>query len=242
MTKPTAYLVTGGSAGIGAAIVRMLLDAGHKVVNIDYKLPENPPAGLVSYQADLTDEARTQEVAREVTSAFNIVGLVNNAGATRPGTADTATLADLDYVVNLHLRTALILVQAALPAMREAGFGRIVNMASRAALGKELRTAYAASKAALIGMTRVWAVELGAHGITANAVGPGPIRTELFDRANPPGASRTQKIIDSVPVKRIGTADDVAHAVAYLLDERSGFVTGQTLYVCGGMTVGVVDL
>ena len=132
MTKPTAYLVTGGSAGIGAAIVRMLLDAGHKVVNIDYKLPENPPAGLVSYQADLTDEARTQEVAREVTSAFNIVGLVNNAGATRPGTADTATLADLDYVVNLHLRTALILVQAALPAMREAGFGRIVNMSSRA--------------------------------------------------------------------------------------------------------------
>jgi len=115
-------------------------------------------------------------------------------------------------------------------------------MASRAALGKELRTAYAASKAALVGMTRVWALELGAHGITANAVGPGPIRTELFDRANPPGSPRTQQIIDSVPVKRVGTAGDVAHAVAYLLDERSGFVTGQTLYVCGGMTVGVVDL
>ena len=111
MSKPTAYLVTGGSAGIGAAIVRMLLEAGHKVVNIDYKLPENPPAGLVSYQADLTDEARTKEVAAEVTAAYNIVGLVNNAGATRPGTADTATLADLDYVVNLHLRTALILVR-----------------------------------------------------------------------------------------------------------------------------------
>ncbi|KAG1241319.1 hypothetical protein G6F68_016826 [Rhizopus microsporus] len=131
MSKPTAYLVTGGSAGIGAAIIRMLLEAGHKVVNIDYRLPENPPAGLVSYQADLTDEARTKEVAGEVTAAYNIVGLVNNAGATRPGTADTATLADLDYVVNLHLRTALILVQAALPAMREAGFGRIVNIVSR---------------------------------------------------------------------------------------------------------------
>ncbi|KAG1180830.1 hypothetical protein G6F35_016094 [Rhizopus arrhizus] len=98
MSKPTAYLVTGGSAGIGAAIIRMLLEAGHKVVNIDYRLPENPPAGLVSYQADLTDEARTKEVAGEVTAAYNIVGLVNNAGATRPGTADTATLADLDYV------------------------------------------------------------------------------------------------------------------------------------------------
>ena len=86
----------------------------------------------MSYQADLTDEARTKEVAREVTAAYDIVGLVNNAGATRPGTADTATLEDLDYVVNLHLRTALILAQAALPAMRAAGFGRIVNMSSRA--------------------------------------------------------------------------------------------------------------
>lgn len=242
MSKPTAYLVTGGSAGIGAAIIRMLLDAGHKVVNIDYRLPEHPPAGLVSYQADLTDEARTKEVAAEVTAAYDIVGLVNNAGATRPGTADTATLADLDYVVNLHLRTALILVQAALPAMRAAGFGRIVNMSSRAALGKELRTAYSATKAGLIGMTRVWALELGAHGITANAIGPGPIRTALFDKANPPGAPRTQAIIDAVPVKRVGTPDDAAHAVAFLLDAKSGFITGQVLYVCGGMTVGVAGV
>ena len=91
-------------------------------------------------------------------------------------------------------------------------------------------------------MTRVWALELGQFGITANAIGPGPIRTELFDKANPPDAPRTQKIIQSVPVKRVGTPDDVAHAVAYMLDERSGFVTGQTLYVCGGMTVGVAPV
>ena len=96
----------------------------------------------------------------------------------------------------LNLRCALQCMQALLPGMQAAGFGRIVNMSSRAALGKELRTAYSATKAGLIGMTRVWALELGRHGITANAIGPGPIRTELFDRANPPDAPRTQAIID----------------------------------------------
>ena len=90
--KPKAYLVTGGSAGIGAAIVRALLDAGHRVVNIDYRLPDNPPEGLVSIQADLTDEAQTRAAAAQATRDHAIVGLVNNAGATKPGTADTATV------------------------------------------------------------------------------------------------------------------------------------------------------
>ena len=242
MSKPTVYLVTGGSAGIGAAIIRMLLDAGHKVVNIDYKLPENPPAGLVSYQADLTDEARTKEVAAEVTNAYNIVGLVNNAGATRPGTADTATLADLDYVVNLHLRTALILVQAALPAMREAGFGRIVNMSSRAALGKPDRVVYSATKAGLVGLTRTLAMELGGDGITVNAIGPGPIATDLFTKSNPAGAPQTERIINSIVVKRLGTPEDVARAAMFFLSPDNGFVTGQMLYVCGGTTLGVAPI
>lgn len=242
MSKPTAYLVTGGSAGIGAAIIRMLLDAGHKVVNIDYRLPEHPPAGLVSYQADLTDEARTKAVAAEVTAAYDIVGLVNNAGATRPGTADTATLADLDYVVNLHLRTALILVQAALPAMRAAGFGRIVNMSSRAALGKGERIVYSATKAGMIGMTRTLAMELGRDGITVNAIGPGPIATELFRQSNPDGAPQTQRILSSIAVGRMGTPDDVARAALFFLSPDNGFVTGQVLYVCGGTTLGVAPV
>jgi NAD(P)-dependent dehydrogenase (short-subunit alcohol dehydrogenase family) len=109
-------------------------------------------------------------------------------------------------------------------------------------LGKDLRTAYAATKAGLIGMTRTWALEFGRLGITVNAIGPGPIRTALFDRANPHNAPRTRAIIDAIPVKRIGTPEDVAHAVAYFLDARAGFVTGQVLYVCGGMTVGVAGV
>ncbi|KDC60973.1 SDR family NAD(P)-dependent oxidoreductase [Bordetella bronchiseptica] len=240
--KPTAYLVTGASSGIGAAIARALLDAGHRVVNIDYRLPADAPQGLASYQADLTDEAQTLAVAREVTEAYDIVGLVNNAGATRPGTADTAALADLDYVVALHLRTAMILVQAALPAMRAAGFGRIVNMSSRAALGKPERVVYSATKAGLIGLTRTLAMELGGDGITVNAIGPGPIATELFRNSNPEGAPRTQRIIDSIVVKRLGTPEDVARAAMFFLSPDNGFVTGQVLYVCGGTTLGVAPV
>ncbi|AMG86985.1 SDR family oxidoreductase [Bordetella parapertussis] len=240
--KPTAYLVTGASSGIGAAIARALLDAGHRVVNIDYRLPADAPQGLASYQADLTDEAQTLAVAREVTEAYDIVGLVNNAGATRPGTADTATLADLDYVVALHLRTAMILVQAALPAMRAAGYGRIVNMSSRAALGKPERVVYSATKAGLIGLTRTLAMELGGDGITVNAIGPGPIATELFRNSNPEGAPRTQRIIDSIVVKRLGTPEDVARAAMFFLSPDNGFVTGQVLYVCGGTTLGVAPV
>lgn len=240
--KPTAYLVTGASSGISAAIARALLDAGHRVVNIDYRLPADAPQGLASYQADLTDEAQTLAVAREVTEAYDIVGLVNNAGATRPGTADTATLADLDYVVALHLRTAMILVQAALPAMRAAGYGRIVNMSSRAALGKPERVVYSATKAGLIGLMRTLAMELGGDGITVNAIGPGPIATELFRNSNPEGAPRTQRIIDSIVVKRLGTPEDVARAAMFFLSPDNGFVTGQVLYVCGGTTLGVAPV
>lgn len=241
-TKPTAYLVTGASAGIGAAIARALLDAGHRVINIDYRLPDAAPEGLISIQADLTDSAQAEAAARRAVESHAIVGLVNNAGATRPGTADTATLADLDYVVNLHLRTALILVQAVLPDMRRAGYGRIVNMASRAALGKPERVVYSATKAGLIGMTRTLAMELGGDGITVNAIGPGPIATELFMKSNPEGAPRTQRIIDSLLVKRLGTPEDVARAAMFFLSPDNGFVTGQVLYVCGGSSLGAAPI
>ena len=227
-------LITGGASGIGAAIAERCRAEGYEPVVID-----RVGDGI---RADLSDAADTERALREALAGGPITRLVNNVGVVVPADAESQTLAEFDLAISLNLRCAFQCMQALLPGMKEAGFGRIVNMSSRAALGKELRTAYSATKAGLIGMTRVWALELGRHGITANAIGPGPIRTELFDRANPPDAPRTRAIIESVPVKRVGTADDVAHTASYLLDERSGFVTGQVIYVCGGMTVGVAGV
>lgn len=241
-TKQETTLVTGGSAGIGRAICEALLAQGRSVLNIDYKLPEWSHPQLVSLQADLTDEAITRERCEQVARDFNVTALVNNAGATRPGTIDTATVADLDYVVALHLRATMLLTQAALPTLRACGHGRIVGIASRAALGKTERIVYSATKAGLVGMTRTLAMELGGDGITVNAVAPGPIATELFRNSNPEGAPRTQRIIDSIVVKRIGTPEDVARAAMFFLSPDNGFVTGQVLYVCGGTTLGVAPV
>lgn len=241
MTTPSPrerVLITGGGAGIGAATAERCRADGYEPVIIDREVG-HVPGGI---QADLANTADTARALQQALAGGPITRLVNNVGVVVPADAEHQTLEEFDLAVALNLRCALQCMQALLPGMREAGFGRIVNMSSRAALGKELRTAYSATKAGLIGMTRVWALELGRHGVTANAIGPGPIRTELFDRANPPDAPRTRAIVESVPVKRIGTPDDVAHAVSYLLDARSGFVTGQVLYVCGGMTVGVAGV
>lgn len=225
-------LITGGASGIGQATAERCRAEGYEVVVID-----RLGGGIV---ADLSDPESTAVALEQALKNGPLTRLVNNVGVVRPNSVEEQSLADVDAVVSLNLRCTLQCVQAVLPGMKAARFGRIVNMSSRAALGKEMRSAYAATKAGVIGMAKVWALELGAYGITANAVGPGPIQTELFDRANPPESPQTKAIVDVIPVRRIGAPVDVANAVAFFLDQRSGFVTGQVLYVCGGMTVGAL--
>jgi len=223
-------LVTGGAAGIGLAVAERCRADGYEPIVID-----RDGDGI---RADLSDPAATVDALARALDSGPITRLVNNVGVVRPGPIEAQTLDDLEAAVSLNLRSALQCVQALLPGMKRAGFGRIVNVSSRAALGKQHRTAYAATKAGLQGMAKVWALELGPHGITANAIGPGPIRTALFDTANPPDTPRTRAIVEAIPVRRMGEPEDVAQAVSFLLDRRSGFVTGQVIYVCGGMTVG----
>lgn len=232
-------LVTGGSAGIGRAVIERLLQDGYEIVNFDLKAPTECLPGETYVAVDLSDADATRQAAATLVAEREVVRLVNNAGTVRPALLENATPEDLAFVMALNIQAPMLLMQALLPTMRRHQFGRIVNISSRAALGKSERTVYAATKAGLLGMTRTWALEMGADGITVNAIGPGPIATELFERVNPPGAPQTEKIRASIPVRRMGTPTDVAHGVASLLDDRAGFITGQVLYVCGGMTVGL---
>lgn len=239
--RNVSALVTGGSGAIGGKIIERLAAGGMHVVNVDRN---PPPAALPGefVRLDLTDLAAAQKLFPQVMGDFSVGWLVNNAGIAAPATLEDTTLDDLDAVLSVNLRAALIATQAAVPGMKAARKGRIVNITSRAALGKELRTAYAAAKAGLIGMTRTWALELAPHGITVNAVGPGPIETPLFNSANPPDSPRTKAIIEGIPVKRMGQPEDIAHAVSFFLSEDAGFITGQTLFVCGGMTIGTAPV
>jgi len=234
-----SVLVTGGSGGIGRAIIHRCIEDGYEIINLDRLAPKNLLKGETHYQADLTDAQATRDILQRITRDHNVLRVINNAGFIRPGTLEDATLEDFDAVCALNLRAPMLVAQGLQPLMQKARFGRIINISSRAALGKELRTVYAATKAGLLGMTRTWALELAPYGVTVNAIGPGPIATELFVSGNPPDSPKTKKILESIPVKRMGEPEDIAHAVASLLDDRAGFITGQVLYVCGGLTVGL---
>lgn len=222
-------LITGGASGIGAAIAERCLEDGYEPIIIDISGSD--------VIADLSNSEETTLALKKALSKGPITRLVNNVGIICPASIENQTLEELERVWSLNVRCAMQCVQAVLPGMKDQGFGRIVNMASRTVLGKELRTAYAGSKAGLVAMAKVWALELGKYGITANAIGPGPIMTELWKKGNPLDSDKTKAIIKSVAVGRLGEPKDVANAASFLLDKRSGFITGQVLYVCGGLTV-----
>jgi NAD(P)-dependent dehydrogenase (short-subunit alcohol dehydrogenase family) len=232
-------VVTGGSSGIGRACVEALTKAGGTVINLDRK-PATPLPGETFIEIDLYDHDKIKSVFNKITETHEIVGLVNNAGMSLAISLSDTEAEDFAKVVPLNLVAPALCAKYAAESMKQAGWGRIVNISSRVILGKELRTAYAGTKGGIAAMAKVWALELAEHGITVNTVAPGPIATPLFKEVNPPGSPRTQAIIDGVPVKRLGEPEDIANAVAFFLNKDSGFVTGQTLFVCGGMSVGCV--
>ncbi len=236
-------LVTGSSTGIGKVICEHLLASGCEVVAMARRPTEIDHPRLHSISVDLADRAATAQAAREAARSFEITTLVHNAGIIRPALLADVRLDDLDALSELHLGSAIALVQAALPAMRAQRFGRIVLLSSRGALGLATRSVYSATKAAMIGMARTWALELAADGITVNVVAPGPIRgTEMFHQVVPADSERERKLAQAIPVQRLGTPEDVARAVDFFVDPGNSFVTGQVLYVCGGASIGSVTI
>jgi 3-oxoacyl-[acyl-carrier protein] reductase len=235
-------VVTGGSAGIGRAVVRRLLEAGYEVLSLDVQRGELAHPKLRHVEVDLTDAAATARVAADIAQAHAVTTVIHNAGVIRPALLPEVKLEDFNALVNLHLSAAILLTQAALPAMKAAGFGRVVLVSSRAVLGLATRTSYSSTKAGMLGMARTWALELAPHGITVNVVAPGPIETANFHSIVPQGTPQVDRVIQGIPVKRLGQPDDVARAVLFFADRDAGFVTGQVLYVCGGTSVGSLTL
>ena len=231
-------IVTGGGRNIGQAISLRLQQDGFRVFALDTAQPEAESLREDWVNVDLINADATHDAVTRIAGSNSVTCLVNNVGIVAPAAFDDVNLADFDRLMHLNLRCSIICAKAAVPSMRKAGGGRIVFNASRVVKGKRDRTLYSATKGAAQSMARTWALELAGDRITVNCVAPGPIATTAFWENNPPDAPKTKAIVDKVPVGRMGTPEDVANAVSFFCDDRASFVTGQTLFVCGGVTVG----
>ena len=186
-------IVSGGNTGIGAAIARGLLAEGYDVISLSRRKPDWSHPKLSSREVDLLDATATRQAASEIAAKVAITHVVHNAGAIRAKPLEEVVDEDVGALAQLHFGAAIALAQAALPGMKQARFGRIVLLSSRAALGAATRTVYSATKAGIIGMARTWALELAPFGITVNVVAPGPIGdTEMFESVMSPESERAK--------------------------------------------------
>jgi 3-oxoacyl-[acyl-carrier protein] reductase len=235
-------VITGASKGIGADMASRLIERGYTVVNISRNPSEFRHDRFVNLECDLLDADAVKQAAAAIASDHHVTHLIHNAGLIWPNLVEEAKPEDITGLSQLHLGSALTLLQAFLPAMKARRFGRVMFNGSRAALGVPTRTAYSATKAGMIGMARTWALELAPHGITVNVVAPGPVQTDNFWGIIPKGSERENELAKKIPVGRLGAVEDVSNAFLFFCDPASGFVTGQTLYVCGGTSIGMLSL
>ena len=235
------FLITGASRGIGFATAQQMANNGDVPIGLARTQPDDFPGEFFS--VDLSDRSSTQSVLDEVLAAGAIDGVLNNVGIVRPGNIGEIDLDDWADVQDITVRSAIQTVQAAMPGMVERKWGRIVNISSVVSLGGVVgRSSYGSSKASLEHLTRMWALELAQHGITVNDVAPGPVSTELFRENNPPGSPGEARYLSMVPLGKLGTVEDISSAVCFLMSESAGWITGQTLRVDGGSSIGAASL
>ncbi|HST99580.1 MAG TPA: 3-oxoacyl-ACP reductase FabG [Geodermatophilus sp.] len=241
-------IVTGAARGIGAAIAQRLAQDGFAVAVVD--LDESATAATVraieaaggralGVGADVGDAGQVQAAVERVVAELGPpVVLVNNAGVTRDNLLFKMTDADWDLVMHVHLRGSFLMTRAVQQHMVQAGWGRVVNLSSTSALGNRGQANYATAKAGLQGFTKTLAIELGKFGVTANAIAPGFIQTEMTKAtAERIGRNWEEYVAEraaAIPVQRAGTPADIAHTVSFLVSEEAGFVSGQVVYVAGG--------
>lgn len=248
MSTPRTAVVTGAARGIGAEVARRLASDGMAVAVVD--LDESACAAVVddithlggkalAVGCDVSDEAAVAAAVERIAAELGPpTVLVNNAGIIRDNLLFKMSVDDWDAVMNVHLRGAFLMTRACQKHMLEEKYGRIVNLSSTSALGNRGQANYSAAKAGMQGLTKTLAIELGKYGVTANAIAPGFIETDMTAataaRIGIDFAQFKEAVAKETPVARIGAPADIAHAASFFCSEGAGFVSGQVLYVAGG--------
>ncbi len=232
-------LITGATKGIGFATAERLANKGCVVIGIARNPSKITFPGTL-FLVDLANPAATEKIFNEVNDKYAINGIINNVGLAHPATLTNIKLADFNDAININLRPVLQAAQIFVKKMIECKWGRIINISSRAILGLADRSVYSATKSALIGFTRSWALELAQSGVTVNAIAPGPIETETYRLHRPHGSEAAAKSLKIIPMGRVGKPVEVAATIEFLLSDEAGFITGQTLFVDGGASIGLV--
>lgn len=241
-------VVTGGARGIGAAVAKRLAEDGFGVAVVD--LDESACADTVgavqsaggqavAIGTDVADEKSVKMAVDRIASELGApTVLINNAGITRDNLLFRMTVQDWDSVLGVHLRGSFLMTRAVQKHMIDAKWGRIVNLSSTSALGNRGQANYSAAKAGMQGFTKTLAIELGKFGVTANAIAPGFIETEMTaataERVGMPFEDFKAAAASQIPVNRVGNPDDIAHLASFFVSEGAGFISGQIVYAAGG--------
>ncbi|GAA3490722.1 MULTISPECIES: 3-oxoacyl-ACP reductase FabG [Streptomyces] len=247
-TEQRVAIVTGAARGIGAATALRLAADGRAVAVLDLDeaacadtVEQITKAGgrALAVGCDVSDEAQVEAAVARVAAELGApTVLVNNAGVLRDNLLFKMSALDWDTVMGVHLKGAFLMSRAVQKHMVDAKFGRIVNLSSSSALGNRGQANYAAAKAGLQGFTKTLAKELGKFGVTANAVAPGFVVTEMTaqtaERVGMGFEDFQAAAASQIPVQRVGRPEDIANAIAFFTGEAAGFVSGQVLYVAGG--------
>lgn len=243
--KDRVAVITGAGQGIGAGIARVLGDAGAKVVVndlLDDRVAESvatlEKSGIeaMGVASDVgTADGAEAIIAAAIDAHGRLDILVNNAGIARDGWLVKMTEENWDEVLRVNTKSQFLTCRAAAPHMMEQEHGRIVNISSRAWLGGPGQANYAASKGAVISLTRTLALEMARFKITANCIAPALVDTPLFQGLDD---EVKERLVKTIPLRRVGTPDDIGNAVLYLASDEASYVTGQVLYVCGGRSLG----